>query len=88
LRKKIAYKEKKVKETFKITSKLIQKLVPLIKPLWINSSCSRAFVSGIGVRMMELEVDINFTSLYKVNETFFRGIVDGTLVANVFTNYL
>ncbi len=45
-------------------------------------------MSGIGVRMMELEVDINFTSLYKVNETFFRGIVDGTLVANVFTNYL
>jgi hypothetical protein len=45
-------------------------------------------VSGIGVRMMELEVDINFTSLYKVNETFFRGIVVGTLVANISTNYL
>jgi hypothetical protein len=27
---------------------------------------------GIGVNMMELEVDINITSLYKVNETFFR----------------
>ncbi len=31
LQKKLHIKEKKVKETFKITSKLIQKLVPLIK---------------------------------------------------------
>jgi hypothetical protein len=81
-------KEKKVKETFKITSKLIQKLVPLIKALWTNSSCLGAFVLGIGVRMMELEVDINFTSLYKVNETIFRGVVVGTLVVNISTNYL
>jgi hypothetical protein len=43
---------------------------------------------GIGVNMMELEVDINITSLYKVNETFFRGIVVGTFVANISTNYL
>jgi hypothetical protein len=40
------------------------------------------------VRMMELEVDMNFTSLYKVNGTFFRGIMVSTFITNISTNYL
>ncbi len=41
---------------------------------------------GIKVRMMEFEVDINFTSSFIVDETFFRRIVVGTFVANISTN--
>jgi hypothetical protein len=29
-------------------------------------------VSGITMRMMEIEVDINFTSSFTIDETFFR----------------
>jgi hypothetical protein len=36
--------------------------------------------------MMELEVDVNFTSSYTIDETFFRRTVVGTLVANISTN--
>ncbi len=32
------------------------------------------------LKMMELEVDINFTSLFIVDETFFRRIVVGNLL--------
>jgi hypothetical protein len=37
--------------------------------------------------MIKLEVDINFTFLYIIDETFFRRIMIGTLVANISTNY-
>ncbi len=58
----------------------------LIKVLWTNSSCSWASLFGIGVRMIKLEVHINFTSLYIIDETFFKRIMICKLVASISTN--
>jgi hypothetical protein len=80
--------EKKVKEAFKLTSKLIWKVLPLVKVLWIGSSNPLAFVSGTRMKMMEFEVDINFTSRYIGDETFFRRVMVGTPITNIFTNFL
>lgn len=38
------------------------------------------------MRMIKLEVDINFTLPYIIDETFFRRIMIGTLVASISTN--
>jgi len=45
-------------------------------------------VSRIGMRMMELEADINFISLYIGDETFFKRTMVGTPIANISTNCL
>ncbi len=86
--KKLHMEEKKVKEAFKLTSKLIWKVLPLVKVLWIGSSNPLAFVSGTRMKMMEFEVDINFTSRYIGDETFFRRVMVGTPITNIFTNFL
>jgi hypothetical protein len=56
--------------------------------LWTSSNISWAFVFGTRMRMMELEVDINFTSPYIGDETFFKRTMVSTLLANIPTNYL
>jgi len=77
-------KEKEVKKEFKIISKLVWKLVPLVKILWTNSSCSWTFLLRIKMKMMEFEVDINFTSPFIVDETILRI----TMVGNLLQTYL
>jgi hypothetical protein len=54
------------------TSKLVQKLDPMANALWIGSKCAWASMSITWMIMMELNVEISFTSPYMVEETFFK----------------
>jgi len=67
--------------------KLVRKLVLVVNALW-SSRCAWNSLFGTRIIMMELDVKINFTSSYMVEEMFFKKTIACALIENKSTTCL